>query len=274
MLIQEFHQRKYVTMSAEQDYKKLKEQQRETRRGVFQDTLSFINTLHPSWKKIKSEYINDFDLTAPTTKNKTTVKVVNMDCVEAAKLLTQQGKTCMLNMASSIHRGGGVVNGAMAQEEELCRRSNLYHALKQRFYPFDKTDFLYTKNVKFFKDSDYNYFPHFNCDIITVAALNLNPNAREIKTFGKVEKYKELTDEKIRQILYYPATKGAENLVLSAFGCGAFQNNPIFISRMFRKYLKDLPYKNIYFAILDDHNSKANGFSNFLTFQDTFKKLL
>ena len=78
--------------------------------------------------------------------------------------------------------------------------------------------------------------------------------------------------KKIEQILLYPAQKGCKNLVLSAFGCGAFLNNPIFVSKMFKDLMKELPYENITFAILDDANSRANGISNFETFKKTFEK--
>jgi uncharacterized protein (TIGR02452 family) len=107
----------------------------------------------------------------------------------------------------------------------------------------------------------------FKADVVTVAAPNLIPYKGKKKPKG----YTKLIDDKIAQMLLYPATQGVKNLVLSAFGCGAFRNNPRFISQRFKKQLKNLPYDNVVFAILDDHNSKANGISNYQTFKKVIK---
>jgi uncharacterized protein (TIGR02452 family) len=192
------------------------------------------------------------------------IKVMDWDCVNVADMLALEGKTCMINMANAIHRGGGVERGAMAQEEELCRRSNLWYGLKKSYYPMGDLEFTYQKNVKFFKDKDYDLSAPFKCDIITIAApclIGYKPNKFP-------PHYSFIFEEKIKQALWFPAQMGVNNLVMSALGCGAFKNNPIFVSRLFKKYLKNLPYNKVYFAILDDSNSKANGISNFLTFKN------
>ena len=131
-------------------------------------------------------------------------------------------------------------------------------------------DFLYTKNISFFKDGNYKFMQiidKFKADVVTVAAPNLIPYKGNKKPKG----YTKMIDDKIAQMLVFPATQGVKNLVLSAFGCGAFRNNPRFISQRFKKQLQNLPYDNVIFAILDDHNSKANGISNFDAFKKTIK---
>ena len=72
----------------------------------------------------------------PTMINETIVKVENIDCLLAAEKLLNEGyHPAVLNMASRQNPGGGVQNGAGAQEENLFRRSNLFQSLYQ-FAPF------------------------------------------------------------------------------------------------------------------------------------------
>ena len=68
------------------------------------------------------------------------VSVQNQDCMVVANELSKLGKTCMLNMASYKHPGGGVTRGSMAQEEELARRSNMMMGLTLYDYPLSKPD--------------------------------------------------------------------------------------------------------------------------------------
>ena len=53
---------------------------------------------------------------------------------------------------------------------------------------------------------------------------------------------------------------GHDSLVLSAFGCGAFQNPPDHIARLFKEVIEDYKghFKMVAFAILDDHNANKS----------------
>lgn len=241
---------------------------RAARKTVFEDTLQYCKDNKKTNVKT-AKHFNHFMPTHVQYKDvkPTIIKVVNQDCVEVAAELSKLGRTCMLNMANAIHRGGGVVRGAMAQEEELCRRSNLWYGLRPSFYPLGDLNVVYSKNVKFFKDRTYEMMPEFKCDIVTVAA----PNLIGFKPGKFPKQYSATVNRKVEQMLLLPYTAGCKNLVLSAFGCGAFRNNPVFISAVFKKHLKNLPYENIYFAILDDKNCHDNGFSNFGVFKKTLE---
>ena len=94
----------------------------------------------------------------------------------------------MLNFANPHYPGGGVHNGAMAQEECLCRSSNLYPCISNKnvfndYYLYHKDmnhyffsdRLIYTKSVTVFKDdSDVSQImpksEWFNIDVITCAA--------------------------------------------------------------------------------------------------------
>ena len=70
-------------------------------------------------------------------------------------------------------------------------------------------------------------------------------------------------------MLMMPQKQGCRNLVLSAFGCGVFKNDPYFVSEIFKYYLEGYAsyYDNIVFSILNDKNSVGSNF-------EIFKKIL
>ena len=229
---------------------------------VFIDTENRVN--NGEYNKDLKNVLKIFDKTLIKTplfkinNSNGIISVQNIDCIEAARELSLKGKTCMLNMASYKKPGGGVRSGAMAQEEELSRRSNLVFGLNPNYYPLDMNNFIYTHDVTFFKDNHYQIIDSFNCDVITVAAINLNHDI-DSRT------YHDLTEEKIKSMIYEPYLHNCRNLVLSAFGCGVFRNDPEYISIVFERHIplmKSL-YDNVVFAILNDHNSVANNFSIF-----------
>lgn len=204
------------------------------------------------------------DLGAPIyRKHKTAVSVQNLDTVSAAQILATTGKTAVLNMASPKRPGGGVRNGARAQEECLFRCSDLFKTVTEQYYPLEDTEGLYTTGSVFFKDKDYNTMKPFLVDVVTVAAVNLNGTTVPIAT------YNELTTAKIRLIFQLANEKGVDNLVLGAWGCGVFKNNPRQVADMFMAALKDYMgcFKEVVFAVINDHNSVGDN-------HDIFKEVV
>jgi uncharacterized protein (TIGR02452 family) len=229
--------------------------------GVFKDTTQRVEDgdYNSDLNCFKSTFSKkDFIIKGLKSGN---IEVVNEDCIKVADRLSKFGKTCILNMASYKKPGGGVKTGAMAQEEELARRSNLMWGLPQDFYPLSMDEYIYTKGVTFFKDNEYGVIPEFNSDVITISAININNH-------DKPDGYEDIMASKITTMLSIPNQNGCRNIVLSAFGCGVFKNDPTFLSNLFLKYLKD-GYSSLYdtvsFAILNDRNSVG---SNFEIFKD------
>jgi len=199
------------------------------------------------------------------------IEVLNLDTVSAITEFSKYGKTCALNMASYKKPGGGVRNGARAQEECLFRCSNLISSISTDFYPLADDSCLYTKEATFFKDKDYNDMEQVKADVITIAAVNLN-GVDALKYHYNQLEYIELTLNKIRLMLSIPQKNGVKNLILGAFGCGVFNNDPNFMAEKFRRVLIDEGYSSFYdkviFAIINDHNSVGNNYS---IFSDKFK---
>ena len=192
------------------------------------------------------------------------------------------------NFASASNPGGGVVNGASAQEECLCRCSGLYFCLNSPimwdgFYkphrdahdPIHNDDIIYTTGVTVFKTDTaspqlMNESEWYDVDVITCAAPNLRnqPSNRYNTGDGNkqvVMKDKDLFalhEKKLRRILEVVLSEGCDTVILGAFGCGAFQNDPEVVALANKNVIKDYlhAFKNIEFAVYcsprDDRNFK------------------
>lgn len=245
------------------DYK-----QNDNLKKVFEDTESYIinngNNVEFILSHTEKNSITDLEI----WKSKSNVEVVNEDCINVAYKFRYNltSRICMLNMASAKRAGGGVRKGSRAQEEELCRRSNLCIELEKIEYPLKEDEYIYSRDIFFFKDSDYNYILHetsrkqggFKCDIITLPAVNLNGK-------DKPENYIELTKKKIDSIFEQAIYAKCDILILSAFGCGVFKNDPVFIASCFKESINKygIFFNKILFAILNDHNSVSDNFKIF-----------
>jgi len=183
----------------------------------------------------------------------------------------------VLNFASAKHPGGGWLKGARAQEESIARVSGLPAALvsdaAKRYYEENKkcgtalyTDLMiYSEYVPFFKDDDGNLLEELlYASVLTVPA----PNAGVIEKAAEVAELCPTLERRINHILAAAAMQGHEDLVLGAWGCGVFGNDPEDVALMFKQYL-DGPYKNVFrkvtFAVMD----KIDVFSNVM-FGDEF----
>ena len=190
----------------------------------------------------------------------------------SALIMHGNRKTAVLNMASSKRKGGGVENGSIAQEECLFRCSNLF-MIPDDFYPILSNEFIYTKDATFVKNVSYGTILPIDVDVITMPAINLNKNHIDnLQTKDSVENYEELMTFKIEQILASAIINGCDNIILGAWGCGVFKNDPKVVANLFNKVLENknfrLQFENIIFAVINDKNSVSN---NYQIFKDTIK---
>ena len=270
---------------------------REENIDIFQDTLRIFEENECLIKATKVAQENQqvipeteiLDDTRTTLyDNPATVIVSKKRSFEAASAYKDQ-KVCVHNFASASNPGGGVKNGANAQEECLCRCSNLYLCLKMPklwddFYlphrtarnPLHNDDIIYTPGVRIIKSDTATpkLLPKsqwFNVDVITCAAPNLrerpgnsyNPGdgSAPVKITDKA--LLQLHEKRLRKILDVAYIKGNEIVILGAFGCGAFSNNPYVVATAAKNVIKDYLYKFkiIEFAIYcnprDDSNYKS-----------------
>ena len=191
----------------------------------------------------------------------TKVLVTKKRSFEAAEELFKKGyKVCVHNFASAGNPGGGVIRGASAQEECLCRCSTLYPCLDtdvmwNGFYrPHRKThnylhndDCIYTPDVIVFKTDTsapelMDEKDWYTVDVVTCAA----PNLRE---YGHIDRgtLQKLHEKRLRRILDIARENRVEAVVLGAFGCGAFSKPPEVVAATARTVIKE--YRQCFDAI-------------------------
>ena len=214
---------------------------------------TFYRTLKPTERGLKFDYPSK-------------IYVEEIDTLQKAKEL---GPECViLNMASSFKPGGGVIKGAKAQEEDLCRRSNLYPSLLhfEDKYPIPKFGGIYTKDIQVFRSvGQYNLLHEpFSCSCISFPGIKLEDPAN----IGNEEKFMINLKGKIRGILRIAVLKKHGKLVLGALGCGAYKNPPDLVAKAFKEVLEekefDGRFEEICFAILPDRKGGDKNKKEFL----------
>lgn len=207
------------------------------------------------------------------------IQVVNSKTFETAVRLHKEfpdKKIAVLNFASAVNPGGGVKKGSSAQEESLCRCSTLFPTLDRRwlwekYYGANRQrgdrrnsdTCIYSPGVIICKTDDsipvrMEEKDFVTVDVVTCAAPDLRceevkwRNLETGRLIGmEAEKLYGLHVKRAKHILHIAAVNGADILVLGAFGCGAFQNDPDIVAKAYREALKDYQDKfdSIVFAI-------------------------
>lgn len=169
----------------------------------------------------------------------------------------KNGRCCLLNFASFTKPGGGFLTGAIAQEEALCRDSNLYNVLEnfKSEYEFNKkhknnglyTNFaIYSPDIIFVNPDDPNYI--FEYDVLTCAA----PNKKVyLETHDEDSEYYYSLLSRIEFLLGVADENEVDTLVLGAFGCGVFGNKCEDVAKLFNQLIWRYNFKHIVFAIPD-----------------------
>ena len=155
----------------------------------------------------------------------------------------RSGKNILvLNLANPVNPGGGVQKGSKAQEEDLCRRGTLTECLfsekAQRYYEYNRSLKTYmgsdaiiiTPEVEIFRDSRNELMDSTE----TVAVMTCAAPMLKLGIEGMTEdQYKDMIRHRIDGMLTVAAYLGYRELVLGAFGCGAFGNDARIVSDLF-----------------------------------------
>jgi uncharacterized protein (TIGR02452 family) len=200
-----------------------------------------------------------------------------------ARLAAQPGgPIACLNFASAKNPGGGFLNGAQAQEECLARASGLYSCLlaKPAYYERNRANrsalyldlIIYSPEVPFFRDDAGRLLEQpVSASIITAPAPNKGAVAdNEPHNLPHVE---PTLERRAAMILSVAASKGVKRLVLGAWGCGVFRNDPKVVSSIFAKLLQPGGrfagvFSEVVFAVYDRTEDQAT----YRAFADIMRK--
>ena len=216
---------------------------------------------------------------------------------EAGMLSVKTKKPVLvLNLANPVNPGGGVRRGAIAQEEDLCRKSSLLLSLESQeaaaYYNYNKALHTYmgsdavmiTPQVEIIKDERGNLLTESVIVSVMTCAAPMVTRGMEGLTN---EEYQDMVYHRICGMLKVAAHLGFERLVLGAFGCGAFGNDAHVISDLFFQALKEFRFdgkraedyfRRVDFAVLDLTAQKYNfrefsrNFENYYRHEDERKR--
>lgn len=213
-------------------------------------------------------------------KFQTKIIVENRTTLSAAhKLVRAGGCVLALNFASAKNPGGGFLSGAEAQEESLARASGLYACVKNSPYYahhrasgdlFYSHRAIYSPDVPVFRDDSGALLEQpWLCSFLTCPAVNKGALIQNGST--QLHEVVEVMRQRIERVLGIARARQYECLVLGAFGCGVFQNDPLEVATLFRDALSGSfrgAFRQVTFAVLD----KPEG-PRITAFQQVFAEL-
>ncbi|GHB59858.1 TIGR02452 family protein [Streptomyces cirratus] len=198
---------------------------------------------------------------------RTVVEVTGESSTAAARRLAggpgEELPVAVLCFASARNPGGGYVRGAKAQEEALCRASALYETLLEapEYYEVHRagrstfyTDrVIHSPGVPVFRDDRGELLETpYRAGFLTSPA----PNAGAIRR-QEPERAHEIPAALARRaerVLEVAALHRYRGLVLGAWGCGVFRNDPGEVAEAFRALLAGRfagVFEQVVFGVLD-----------------------
>ncbi|MBQ3664004.1 MAG: TIGR02452 family protein [Clostridia bacterium] len=269
---------------------------------VFHDTQCFylgsveLMTAVAATRRKQELILEEETVPAPAvTREKDCAVVVSGKRTLEAAHAYKGKKTCVLNFASAVNPGGGVLWGSGAQEESICRCSTLYPCLdtkemwngyydphREKRNPLNNDDMIYSPDVLVIKtDTDMperlekkDWYP---VNVITCAAPDLrwshhfNPFEEMESAEIPEEEFRALLESRIRRIFREAAAEGNDVLILGAFGCGAFHNPPRLVADVFRQITEEYRrcFETIEYAVFHAGSESEN----YLAFKEAFKTM-
>ena len=186
------------------------------------------------------------------------IEVVDLDSVSAVHAYSSENMA-VLNFASYKFPGGGFMKGSSAQEEALCQHSYLYNVISD----FDKTIYEWNRNNlnkgmylnRGLYSPDIMFDDRTKCSVITVPAPNKSVMLK-YGNFTEEENAKALL-HRVKFVIDIAEENNVKTLILGAFGCGVFKQDPFEVAILFKKVLRGSSFEKVVFAIPRGANYNA-----------------
>jgi uncharacterized protein (TIGR02452 family) len=181
----------------------------------------------------------------------------------------------LLNFASAKNAGGGFINGAKAQEEDLARASALYPCMLEARCYYDAnrncdhlvyTDhMIWSPAVPFFRVHPRELLDQpFLASVITAPAPNALALEREWPEELSGITYEEALRKRAGKLLALAEERGHRTLLLGAWGCGVFRNDPEQVADAFGRWLEGPrfagSFDRVVFAVWDRSGFNTQAF--------------
>ena len=188
----------------------------------------------------------------------------NRDTLEAAFELHQHRKdtenpVLVLNFANPHRPGGGIRSKPGTQEEHLCVKTTLLCSLEtEEAWPFYQTNLdcgtqaqtdtiLISPNTMVIRNPDLSLREDpFPIAVMTVSAPIASRMEQE-----ELPNLENILRDRIRGMLRAAAAEGYTRLVLGAWGCGNFGNDPELVARLFHENLTG-NFEEVTMAVFDN----------------------
>lgn len=245
---------------------------------------TWIEELKGVWDSGLAEVTTDVNPKGITGSGeyKTQIEVIPLDTISAAIAEHKKnptGKICILNFASYKNPGGGFMNGSLAQEEAICYCTNLYPNLAKNWVWYEthkrtlnrgaySDECLVSHNVSVVAAEPGRLLPveeRFEIDVITCAAPNWNSAIRYSSDDTELlDKLFKAAFDRVKYVMKVLAEYNYDTVILGAFGCGVFKNDPRIIAEAFDYSLRELlpgKFSRVVFAIPDRSSSNYRTFA-------------
>ena len=203
---------------------------------------------------------------------RTRIEVRNeMTFAALQRLANGNGHVACLNFASAKHPGGGFLSGAQAQEEALARSSALYPCLlwAPDYYERNRANYsaiyldlvIFSPLVPFFRDDSGELLETpILASVISAPAPNAGAVAQSEP--GNMVLLEPAMRRRAELVLGTAQGHGVDKLVLGAWGCGVFRNDPRMVARIFSELLYlngpfDGVFTEVVFAVFDPSQEQA-----------------
>ncbi len=262
------------------------------RRQVLRETVAAFEQSGPPgrYHRLAKQNLDRWRSESHVLELRLRVQVFPGDWGEVARSLTRTHGTCfaVLNMANAYVPGGAYMEGAVAQEENLFRRTDChfriggdeYDSVLDRYQP-EMTRLLSAQNGRVYLDVQhprvcirgaedrsradlgYSWLPEDE----VFPFFELRATAQDLRDGSDFDP--DDTRRRVLAQLHTLREHGIRHVVLGAFGCGAFRNPADRVARVYREEItkRTRDFSVIAFAVF----SAGYGPNNYTPFAEAFR---